>query len=144
MSYLLLALVTASSVYGIINLWTKDDALCVTIGNGTRTDCPKLDGTTKGVATGMIVIMLIIQLCKIIPSMFNITVTNMPYKDVTIIIRRYVFQLEEEQAYGRSSKYAMGAVPYNNSTGPSYYAHTPMQPQGGYAYAEPQNSFGRA
>lgn len=63
--------------------------------------------------------------------------------DVVVVIRRYLQQLEEEQSYNRTSKYAMGTIPVAGAPTSTYYPHTPMQNQaGGYSYATPQHSFG--
>jgi len=108
MSYILFALTTAVSVLMIINLFKRHpNGLCtpVLIGNGPATNCTTLDGTTKALIVVMIVLSLFLQLY------------------ICIVIRRYVQQLEEEQAYGRSSKYPMGTAvpaPVTHSYGASH------------------------
>ncbi|KIJ36197.1 hypothetical protein M422DRAFT_34431 [Sphaerobolus stellatus SS14] len=131
MSFIIFFVEAVSSVYTIVNLYRNPKGFCQAqlgpdgLQQQNDENCTQFDTTQKAIIVAFIVIVLLFQLY------------------IVAVIRRYVQQLSEEQSYDRASKYAMGTVPHATSNS-SYYAHTPMLPTGGYAYAEPQNSFGKA
>jgi hypothetical protein len=127
MSYLILFLECISVIYGNVTLFAdipgSANGVCNVQVGGQPVDCTSLSNGAKAVLVTLSIIILLIQLY------------------VVIVIRRYLQQLEEEQSYGRASKYAMGTVAVNSAQN-TYYPHTPMQSQGTYAYADPSHSFG--